>query len=278
MPQQPPTAQRPSQPRATAVLRILQLSDSHLFASEQGKLLGLNTEYSLCKVLDLVDQEQSAPDLVLATGDLSQDHSVASYLRFHDHMQRFKAPVYWLQGNHDLYDAMKKGEAAERIGPCVIDLASWRIVLLDSSIPRKVPGRFSPSALEFLRTALAEAQDRHLLVALHHQPVKVGSPWLDVQMVGNADEFWAEIDRSKQVRAVIWGHVHQVFETMRNQVKLMSVPSTCVQFKPNSVDFAVDTENPGYRWLDLYPDGRVESGVSRVSGVTFEVDYSVKGY
>jgi Icc protein len=56
------------------------------------------------------------------------------------------------------------------------------------------------------------------------------------------------------------------------------VPSTCVQFKPLSKDFAIDDVAPGYRWLDLYPDGRVETAVSRVDGVKFEVDFSVKGY
>lgn len=259
-------------------LRVLQISDSHLFASEQGKLLGLNTEFSLSKVLELIRQDQPAIDLVLATGDLSQDGSAASYLRFHHHMQQFTAPVYWLPGNHDLSDVMSQGQIGSRISPCVVDMGQWRLILLDSTIRGKVPGYMSPQELAFLRQALAEAADRHVLVALHHQPVPVGGAWLDTQIVGNAHEFWAEIDRSDRVRAVIWGHVHQVHESMRNQVRLMSVPSTCVQFKPGSEDFAVDSENPGYRWFDLYPDGRIDTAVSRVTGVTFEVDYRIKGY
>jgi Icc protein len=30
--------------------------------------------------------------------------------------------------------------------------------------------------------------------------------------------------------------------------------------------------------LRLYADGRLNTGVSRVSGIEFEIDYSVKGY
>jgi len=30
--------------------------------------------------------------------------------------------------------------------------------------------------------------------------------------------------------------------------------------------------------LRLYADGRLETDVSRVSGIDFEIDYSVKGY
>lgn len=262
----------------TQPIRVVQLSDSHLFADEQGKLLGLSTEYSLLKVLELIRKEQPAIDVVLATGDLSQDGSAASYIRFHHHMQQFSAPVYWLPGNHDLTDVMFRGQVAGQISPCIIDVGNWRVILLDSTIRGKVPGYMSNQELAFLRQSLATAGDRHVLIALHHQPVPIGAVWLDTQIVGNADEFWAEVDQSTHVRAVIWGHVHQVHESMRNYVQLMSVPSTCVQFKPGSEDFAVDSENPGYRWLDLYPDGRIDTQVSRVTGVTFEVDYRIKGY
>ena len=40
----------------------------------------------------------------------------------------------------------------------------------------------------------------------------------------------------------------------------------------------MDCASPGYRWLDLLDDGSIETGVSRVEGIEFEVDYSVKGY
>ena len=31
-------------------------------------------------------------------------------------------------------------------------------------------------------------------------------------------------------------------------------------------------------WLRLFGDGRLETGVSRVTGIDFEVDYTIKGY
>ncbi len=264
--------------RGNNTIRVIQLSDCHLFEQLDGKLLGLETEFSLGKVIDLIAQEQPDPDLVLATGDLSQDGSSESYRRFHQHMERLSAPVYWLPGNHDILTVMSDHKALECMSPCVVEMGQWVIILLDSTILGEVPGYMSESELAFLDKALTEHQDKHAMVCLHHQPIPVGCVWLDQQLVGNAEEFLAVIDRHSNVRSVIWGHVHQVFETRRNGVRFMSVPSTCVQFKPDSEDFAVDDENPGYRWIDLYPDGRIESGVSRVTGVSFEVDYTIKGY
>ena len=259
-------------------IRIVQLSDCHLFKSTEGKLLGLNTEQSLALVMDLIQDQQHAIDLVLATGDLSQDGTSESYARFHQWMEAFSSPVYWLPGNHDLTDIMANHQAAQRMSPCVIDAGKWQVIMLDSTIRGKVPGNFAESELRFLEQSLQASQGKHVLIALHHQPVPVGSAWLDQQIVGNAAEFFKVVDQFSNVRTIIWGHVHQVFESERNGVQLMSVPSTCVQFKPGSQDFAVDKESPGYRWIDLHADGTISTGVSRVTGVDFVVDYSVKGY
>lgn len=260
-------------------MRVVQLSDTHLFESIEGKLLGLNTEDSLIKVLELIQREQPDADLVLATGDLSQDGSEESYSRFHRHMDStFDIPVYWLPGNHDIMGKMNLHKAAESMSPCVVEINGWHIILLDSTVEGEVPGYMEEGQLAFLDQSLQASQGKHVMVCLHHQPVPVGSQWLDEQLVGNAEQFISVLDRYDNIRSVIWGHVHQDFVGERNGVKLMSVPSTCVQFKPKSDDFGVDDTNPGYRWIDIYDDGRVETGVSRVTGVTFEVDYSIKGY
>ena len=74
----------PSLPTSTTDSSVLlvQLSDSHLFAEAGGKLLGMDTCDSLRQVIEQMQQEQPDIDLILATGDLSQDGSQASYERF----------------------------------------------------------------------------------------------------------------------------------------------------------------------------------------------------
>jgi Icc protein len=51
-----------------------------------------------------------------------------------------------------------------------------------------------------------------------------------------------------------------------------------VQFAPNSVDVKADAAKPGYRWLELHDNGILETGVSRVTGVSFTVDLDSDGY
>jgi len=106
----------------------------------------------------------------------------------------------------------------------------------------------------------------------------VGSEWIDQYIVRNADTFFKVLDRFPNVKAVVWGHVHQDFSSERKGVKLIATPSTCVQFKPNCNDFTVDTLMPGYRWFDLHDDGSFTTGVERVTGKEYVIDYKSAGY
>lgn len=265
---------------ASEPLRVVQITDCHLFAEPGKKLLGLDTQYSLDRVLERLEANHRAMDLILATGDLSQDASLASYQRLFKRLHQYDVPIYWMKGNHDDIDPMLATFASERerVSPCVVETGNWTIILLDSTIPRRVPGELYASDLEFLQQALANAQGKHILVSLHHHPVPMGCEWLDTQIVKNADDFFALIDTAPRVRGVLWGHVHQAFDGERNGVRLLSTPSTCVQFKPGCDDFTVDDAAPGYRWLDLHADGRIDTAVERADGIEFEVDFSVKGY
>ncbi|MBX8488151.1 3',5'-cyclic-AMP phosphodiesterase [Pseudomonas cichorii] len=267
----------PSASRSSSVL-VVQLSDSHLFAEADGTLLGMKTRDSLEKVVDLVLAEQSGIDLVIASGDISQDGSVQSYQAFRQLSGKIAAPVRWFPGNHDELPQMAHASQDSDLQQPVVDVGQWRVTLLDSAVPGSVPGFLQEEQLQLLEQSLSEAPDRHHLVCLHHHPVPIGCEWMAPIGLRNADALFAVLDRFPQVRAVLWGHVHQAFDQQRNGVRLLASPSTCIQFAPGSVDFTLDTAAPGYRWLRLHDDGQLETGVSRVVGMQFEVDYGGTGY
>lgn len=257
---------------------VVQLSDSHLFASVDGRLLGMETDDSLQQVISGVVAEQSNIDLLLCTGDISQDASIASYQRFAEMVGTLNAPMRWFAGNHDERVALQQVCAQTDWLESVYDVGAWRIVLLDSSVANKVHGKLTVEQLELLEQALADAGERHVLIALHHHPVPIHSRWMDKIGLLNASDMLSIVSRYNNVKAVIWGHVHQEFDQQINGVRWLAAPSTCVQFTPQSENFAVDDKAPGYRWLRLYDDGQLQTAVSRVEDIDFEIDYSIKGY
>jgi Icc protein len=266
-------------PHSRRVLRIVQITDTHLFADRHGCLLGLNTETSLRTVISSVWAQQMPADLILATGDLVHDGTVEAYRRIFSHLEEFGIPVYCLPGNHDEAETLRNTMESGLLHYIDhVHHGNWHFIFLNSTLPGKDGGHLGSAVLQALDRHLCSASNTHTLVCLHHQPVMMGSRWLDSMAVDNADEFFAIIDRHPQVRGILWGHVHQQFDRMRKGVRLMASPSTCVQFLPNSATFALDDAAPGYRWLSLYEDGRIETGVERLAGVPGAVDLASAGY
>ncbi len=263
-------------PDAPALL--VQLSDSHLFGEADGTLLGMNTRDSLRRVIERVRAQQPRIDLMLATGDLSQDGTLASYQQFRDMTASLAASARWIPGNHDEPQIMASAAIHSDLLEPVVDIGNWRVTLLDSAVPGSVPGYLQDSQLQLLAQALSEAPDRHHLVCFHHHPVPIGCAWMEPIGLRNPEALFAVLDRFPQVKALLWGHVHQEIDLQRNGVRLLASPSTCIQFAPGSEDFNVNEQAPGYRWLCLHADGRLETGVERIKDFAFTVDYNSNGY
>jgi Icc protein len=277
----------PSQP-----IRVVQISDTHLFEDTTAKLLGMNTEDSFQAIVTLIKSEQFQEktsldkkkpqfshdvQLFLTTGDTAQSPAQATYKRFLAIMATLGRPCVWLQGNHDLGDLLKESTDCSHIN--IVELGeNWVILMLNSAKDHEISGQFTAQELDWLKKSLSNYPDRHIIVALHHHPLNVNSMWLDESGLLNAQAFWAIIDAAPQVKSVIHGHVHQEFEATRGSVKILACPSTCIQFKPLSETFTIDKQPPGYRWFNLYANGDVETGVSRLEKLPAGVDFNSQGY
>jgi 3',5'-cyclic-AMP phosphodiesterase len=241
--------------------RLVHLTDTHLFGDIRADLRGCVTYQSLQRVLRAASTDVAACDALLVTGDLVQDDA-GGYPHLRTLLAPFGKPVWILPGNHDAPHEWRTAlQAAPFVPLGVHDVAGWRVVLLDTQLPGSVGGRIAAEELQRLATALDAASQRPTLVCLHHHPVPIGSAWLDTIGVENGTELMRMLDTRPQVRGLVWGHVHQAYDRMRGHVRLLATPSTCVQFLPQSADFAADTRPPAYRRLALLPDGTIVTEV-----------------
>jgi 3',5'-cyclic-AMP phosphodiesterase len=249
-------------------LTILQISDTHLHAAADSRMRGVTTYATFLAVLEHAQRDPRWPvDAILATGDIVQDESRAGYERFRAALEPLGVPVYSIPGNHD--DPKLMGEiltsGSFQLGG-ELRHGAWSIVLLSTYLAGEDAGGLGPARLQGLRKALAAHAGQHLLVAMHHHPLPMGSTWLDGVALRDAQAFWSLIDATPAVRGVVCGHVHQAADRMRNRVQFLSTPSTCAQFLPGSEFFALDDRPPGMRWIQLHADGRIETEVAWVSG------------
>ncbi|MEM8435032.1 3',5'-cyclic-AMP phosphodiesterase [Morganella morganii] len=236
-----------------AAVRILQITDTHLFAGETDTLLGINTLHSYHAVLDAIVKQQLPADLIVATGDLVQDQSTRAYQRFTDGIARLPAPCVWLPGNHDYQPSMAQELAAAGISPSkqVLLGDQWQILLLDSQVQSVPHGELSDDQLIWLDNCLAQQPDRHTVVMLHHHPLASGCTWLDQHSLRNSHMLAEVLTRYQNIEGILCRHIHQDLDVMWNGIRMLATPSTCVQFKPHCTNFTLDTAAPGWRYLEL---------------------------
>lgn len=190
------------------------------------------------------------------TGDLIQDDSAAAYDRFRDLMLPLNMRMHCVPGNHDVRNLMRKICCAPPFSYCAFEeIGSWLIVGLDSCVTGSAGGNVAPEELERLSKIVTGSDAEHVMVCLHHPPLAMGSAWLDTVGLENGEEFLNHVASLDRVRLVVFGHVHQPFDSEYRGIRIIATPSTCRQFLPGSDDFAVDSHPPAYRRITLFGNG-----------------------
>lgn len=266
-------------PHNLDVIKIVQLSDLHLYGQNDNTLLGVNTADSFRNILEKVTNPNYEVDMYLVTGDISQDYSEASYKRFYTMVSDIEKPIFWLPGNHD------DGPLMYKIFPSLhmsvarqIFCSNWQIIMLNSQVYDNPCGYLTNEQITFLYQCLDAHRDLNALVCLHHNTFNVDCTWLDQHSLRNPDEFVSVLKLFPQVKCVLCGHVHQETDFYHESIRFLSSPSTSIQFKPLSDDFALDTSSPGWRNLQLFRDGHIETQVHRLPWGLYTPDWFSTGY
>jgi Icc protein len=260
---------------------LAQITDSHLFSSPEGLHHGHNVFENLKKVLfSLCDN--SDVDVIVFTGDLTQDHTEKSYQNFVDcvHECGVTVPIYYLAGNHDEPELLNKYFAGSPfLANKEISFPHWQVQLVDSKSETPA-GYVSQQALVQLKTVID--QNKHQLLMMHHHPIDVGY-FIDKHGLQNKADFWHAINEYSNIKAIACGHVHGAmqFRSAPNKqldglvkkvltsksakvpetITLYTCPATSIQFDPNADGVAALAKGPGYRVFYLHADGQLTTNV-----------------
>ena len=243
-------------------MHIAQITDCHLFADPARLGLGdVNPAKTLRAVLERVTQ--LSPDLLLCTGDITNDNSMASYQLFLRCLEDagIDCDLRVIPGNHDRPDLMEEVFGKQLLMDAPFVSGNWMIHGLSSHFEGTL-GKVEQSALDMLNENLQRNQSLHHLIAVHHHPIPLGG-WMDRHEFVNRDELVSLVDTSPVVKTVICGHVHHAKSHTRDHCIYLTSPSTCWQFAASS-DFSLEDSAPGFRQLHLLQDGTFDTNVIRV--------------
>lgn len=273
-------------PLEDEVPRLLHITDCHLRADPERRLLGIDTAATLAATLRQALSEH-APDAMIISGDLAHDPEPASYARLaallDDH---YRGPRLYLAGNHDVTAAMGGlwSEAPQ------IRLDDWEVLGFDSHADDAPQAHFDAGRRDALLARIHASTAAHILLTCHHPVLPVGSPWLDRDRIIDGESLLESLAATGRVRGLVFGHVHQALAMAHvgtgaegepagsGELALLATPSTCFQFAPASAHFAIDQSlpggQPGYRWLVLEDDGNLRTRVGRVMDYPMHFDMS----
>ena len=221
--------------RETTML-IAQISDFHLKTGGKVTYRVVDTAACLARAVATVVALDPVPDIVVATGDLTDAGRPEEYALLRELLAPLPQPVYLIPGNHDERDAMRRAFADAPYLPAsgflhyTIEDHPLRLVALDTLLPGAAGGHLCDRRLRWLDDALAAAPERPTLIIMHHPPFVTGIAYMDRMGLSGADGFAAILSRHPQVERVLCGHVHRSIQAPIGAHAIAStVPGTAHQ-------------------------------------------------
>lgn len=257
-------------------LTVIQISDTHLMNKEHLEFLQMNPFVTFHAVIDDIQQKYPNVNSIFHTGDLAQVPVSETYDTYVNFMGHTGIPFYQIPGNHDQAEFfpfhLNQNQAH------AIQLGVWTFILLNSAVKNQIHGWIDDEQLQQLDQLLIEHKNQHIIITCHHHPLEMDSRWIDNHKLKNSESFTEIFKKHLNIKMVLFGHVHQESLNLWNNIHFYSTPSTCVQFKPKSEQFALDDTAPGYRVLHLKEDGTFSTKVHRVEAFKPKINLKISGY
>lgn len=247
---------------------IAQLTDIHIGFDPEARPEELNRT-RIRAALSRVLEAPSRPDLLVLSGDLTDQGDRESFEQLSELLEAVECPILPLVGNHDTREGLLHAfPDLPRQGGFVHYVhrqAGLTIVCLDTLEPGRHGGGFCEARRDWLRDQLTAAEGGPVLIFMHHPPLVSGIDWMDP----SPDESWvatfaeAVDGHADHILAIHCGHLHRPLAGSFRGIPLGVTPSVAplVALDLNPIDQdcpdnrdLITTEPPAYalhRW-----DGR----------------------
>lgn len=266
---------------------IAQISDTHIVSKQKHWLGEPLTEIDrrLSRVIDYLNSLDPAPDVVLLTGDLTEEGDASAYRYFRELISSLKIPLYVIPGNHDLREEMRTAFINESYMPrqgfihYAVDDYPVRLIGLDTLVEGEDYGYLCEERLFWLEQTLRAVLEKPTLIFMHHPPAKTGSKVFDNMICLASPKFEKLMMENKHFLGIIAGHYHHLCVSSFGSKLCFIAPSVApVHHIAHPTDdhvTALELEDPAVT-LHLYQEGNaLISHMKRIKGKYERIDWKI---
>lgn len=194
---------------------IAQISDTHVSSFGQKTLGVAHMETNLELVVDHINQLDPAPDVVILTGDVTDDGRVDQARNAARMLGELVPRLFVIPGNHDdretLWSEFSRNVCrsnSDDFFNYVVEDYEITLIGLDTTIPNASGGELCDARLSWLEERLSETSNRPTVIFMHHPPVKCGVLETDVDGFVGSDKLGDIVKKHPNIERIICGHVH----------------------------------------------------------------------
>jgi len=199
--------------------RLAQITDCHLLAGADQFYQQVQPARHLAARVAMLQTEQ--PDAVLLTGDMTQDHSAASYQLLAQLLSGLPCPVFCLPGNHD--DSAELNHLCQQLPfrpERSLVLANWQLLLLNSK-GETPAGVFPPAEQRWLAEQCQHSVADAIWLFCHHHPLALNS-FIDKHGQQDEARLWQTIAAEPRITGVAHGHAHHAYQRRKHNVDIVA--------------------------------------------------------
>lgn len=262
---------------------IAQISDTHI-APQGQKTYGIAPmAENLARCVEDINQQEMTVDMVLLSGDITNDFSHDEAQRAADILKQLDCPFYVVPGNHDdrdvLWDVFGGGaivSCADGFLNYVIDDGPVRIIALDSLCLGQSGGEICDQRAAWLRSCLEQGGKKPTVIFMHHPPMQCGVPESDLDGFKGADVLGDIIAAYPNIERILCGHIHLLTHARWRGTVVTTAPSVGMQL---DLDLTQTKESrfllsdPAYLLHHWIPDGRLITHTIQVNNASGPYDF-----
>lgn len=243
---------------------IAQITDSHIVEKGQHWLSdpATATQERLARVVAYVNALTPQPDVVLMTGDVTEEGTEGSYRHCRELVDTLKAPLFVIPGNHDRRQQMRTAFSNHLYMPTqgyihyAIEGFPLRLIALDTLVEGEDYGCICEERLAWVKETLCQDVQKPTIIFMHHPPVKTGNKLFDGIICFAHPGFEQLIRDTPNVIGIFTGHYHHLCVTTYGGKPCFLAPSIApvhyfVNPQQDDLPTAVQLDDPAvtlHRW------------------------------